>query len=326
MSQTGAVQMRIVLSFDIEVWCQGWHDLDAQFPHAFDRYIYGKSKAGSFALPKTLEILGANGLHGVFFVEPLFAARFGPEYLRQVVALIQEAGQEVQLHLHPEWTDEITPLPFAGATRKRRHLWEYSLEEQSVLIALGVEMLQMAGAPRPTAFRAGNFGANENTFRALAANGIRYDSSINATIPDCVPDLRGRLDLHATRELHGVVSCPVAVFRDGTGRLRHAQVGACSAPELEQAIAAAARSKWQSFVIFSHNFEMLRQESSLPDWFVVNRFRRLCAFLKSNAATLATGSFEGLSAESRDTESLTARVGVISTARRYGEQALRRLL
>lgn len=318
--------MRIILTFDVEIWCQDWRHLDEQFPKAFERYVYGESRAGSFALPETLNILAANGLRGVFFVEPLFAARFGIEYLRRVISLIQDSGQEIQLHLHPEWADEITPPPLAGRGRKRPQLRSYSLHDQSTLIALGIRMLQEAGAPRPTSFRAGNFGANEDTFRALAANGIQFDSSVNAINPDSVPDLRERIDLYQVSKLHGVTSCPLSVFRDGTGQLRHAQVGACSGLELEQAISAAAKLGWQCFVILSHNFEMLKSDSNAPDWLVVKRFRRVCAFLKRYAATLSTSGFDALISGATEGVAALPTVGVSSTLRRHGEQALRRLL
>ena len=62
--------MNVYLSFDIEVWCGGWNDLDGKFPASFERYVYGRSPKGDYALPKTLEILASNGLKGVFFVEP----------------------------------------------------------------------------------------------------------------------------------------------------------------------------------------------------------------------------------------------------------------
>ena len=45
----------------------------------------------------TLRVLKEHGIKGVFFVEPLFAARFGLEKLRIILELILEAGQEVQL-------------------------------------------------------------------------------------------------------------------------------------------------------------------------------------------------------------------------------------
>src|SRR5690606_13026751 len=129
----------------------------------------GRSRHGDYALPKTLEILNRHRLNGVFFVEPLFAARFGLRYLRTVVDLIQQAGQKVELHLHPEWTDEISPPPIEDASRKRQHLTHYSLGEQTQLIRYGTQLLREAGVDEITAFRAGSFACNADTFRALGA-------------------------------------------------------------------------------------------------------------------------------------------------------------
>jgi len=318
--------VRALLTFDVEVWCNTWSDLDSVFPQAFERYVYGSSRGGQFALPKTLEILRRNGLHGVFFVEPLFAARFGLEYLRTIVELIQDAGQEVQLHLHPEWTDEISPPPLPNATAKRQHLRYYTLEEQTTLIALGARLLQDAGAPRPTAFRAGNFAANADTFLALAANDIWCDSSIDATMPDSVPDLRDKFDLYGAREIAGVSIFPVAVFEDGLGQLRHAQIGACSARELVQAMQSAREFGWSSFVVLSHNFEMLKVKAVAPDWVVVKRFEVVCEYLARHREELPTGGFEDLHVRASAGGSLLPKVGMVPTMRRYAEQALRRCL
>ncbi len=58
--------MRIVLTFDVEVWCNGWENLDQEFPSAFERYVYGRSPAGSFALPETLRVLHKTGFARYF--------------------------------------------------------------------------------------------------------------------------------------------------------------------------------------------------------------------------------------------------------------------
>ena len=60
--------MKVYLTIDTEVWCNGWEAIDDQFPLAFQRYVYGRSAHGDFALPKTLEILNRFGLTAVFFV------------------------------------------------------------------------------------------------------------------------------------------------------------------------------------------------------------------------------------------------------------------
>ncbi len=87
---------------------------------------------------------------------------------------------------------------------------------------------------------------------------LRYDSSVNATNADSVPDLRDQFDVYHVSDIDGVISCPISVFRDGIGRLRHAQIGACSTRELEDAIQHAYDLGWRQFVVLSHNFELLK--------------------------------------------------------------------
>src|SRR5687768_14739657 len=111
----------VFLTFDVEIWCDGWNQLDVDFPRAFQRYVYGRSRYGDYALPKTLEILNSFGLRATFFVEPLFAYRFGVEPLAEVVGMIRGAGQDVQLHIHPEWADETQP-PLVDRAGGKRHL------------------------------------------------------------------------------------------------------------------------------------------------------------------------------------------------------------
>ena len=171
--------MKVYVTFDVEVWCDGWSDLDGRFPAAFERYYYGRSAAGSYALPKTLEIMARHGITGVFFVEPLFSARFGAQYLQIVARLIADAGQDVQLHLHPEWTDEISPAILADVSKKRQHMVYYNEDEQTALIGVGRRLLEEALGDAVTVFRAGSFAVNHDTYRALARNGFTLDSSLN---------------------------------------------------------------------------------------------------------------------------------------------------
>ena len=98
--------MDVFLTVDVEVWCDGWDNIDTKFPDAFQRYIYGATSRGDYGLPYQLNQLGEHGLIGVFFVEPLFSTRFGSAPLAEIVGLVREAGHEIQLHLHTEWVDE----------------------------------------------------------------------------------------------------------------------------------------------------------------------------------------------------------------------------
>jgi hypothetical protein len=320
--------MNVYLSFDVEIWCNDWQNLDGAFPGSFDRYVYGRSKHGEYALPQTLAILNRHGLKGVFFVEPLFAARFGMQHLRTVVNLIRSAGQEVQLHLHAEWTNEALEPLIPDCTTKRQHLIHYTLEEQTALIGHGRRMLEAAGSGPITAFRAGSFAANRDTFRALANNGILLDSSLNRCFPKSGADLRDAASWEHAFEVEGVTTVPVTVFRDGLGTQRPAHVGACSVPEMRQALESARAAGLRDFVIVSHNFEMLRPGSTFPDWIVVNRFERLCAFLAAHPERFAVGGFRPRpgAGDAPPAPTVTAaQARLLPTLRRHAEQVWRRL-
>lgn len=316
--------MKVHLTFDVEIWCNGWQHLDAEFPAAFERYVYGRSARGEFALPATLEILQRHGLKGVFFVEPLFSARFGAEYLQRVVTLIEGAGQEVQLHLHPEWTDEITPPPIANASRKRQHLCHYDRAEQAQLLAYGLALLRAQAGGEISAFRAGSYAANLDTYHALAAAGLHVDSSLNTEFDVSGADLPDRGSIASARQVGAVQVYPITLFRDGRGRLRPAQVGACSLAEMTQALESAAALGRRHFVIVSHNFEMLRPGRSEPDTIVVSRFEGLCRYLAANRACFDVGGFGRAPAGADADAARLPSTSGWATWRRLGEQALRR--
>ncbi len=316
--------MRVMISFDVEVWCGGWSDLDARFPAAFERYIYGRSARGDFALPRTLEVLAQHGLQAVFFVESLFARRFGQHHLAEVARLIGKAGHDVQLHVHPEWTDEIDPPLLDGQHGKRQHLSDYTLEEQTVLIATAKRDLELAKGGRVSAFRAGSYAANADTYRALLSNGILIDSSLNAAYAESGPDLARNTHRSATGQVHGVNSFPVTVFSDGLGRQRPAQVGACGFGELCEALARAHDAGCPAFVIVSRSFEMLRPGSSTPDRIVERRFDRLCQHLAMNHGRYQVGSYPQ-PGEHGPFALPEIRVGLMPTLVRHAEQARRRL-
>ena len=315
--------MNVYLTFDVEVWCNNWAELDQRFPAAYERYVYGRSPSGDYALPATLQILNRHGLRGVFFVEPMFAARFGAEFLERIVHMLREAGQDVQLHLHPEWTDEIQPPLLADISRKRQHLAYYSVDEQTQLIAYAKHALLSAGATNVNAFRAGSFAANRATYVALQRNAIHIDSSLNELDSNSGQGIDALAQPTGHRMIGDVHAYPVTVFQDGWGRLRPAQVGACSFAELNDAMDSAHANGCGHFVIVSHNFEMLRPDRSIPDWVVVRRFERLCAYLGANTARFDVGLFSAAPQETQPTQ--RAHSTKWSTTVRWAEQIQRRL-
>ena len=315
--------MNVYLTFDVEIWCDGWKDLDTKFSKNFQRYVYGHSVQGDYALPKTLEILARHHLTAIFFVEPLFAGRFGVEHLATILDLIRPGGHDIQLHLHPEWSDEIRPIPFPSAARKRQHLAYYTLKEQVALIRLGLSLMQQAGCGGLTVFRAGSFACNADTYRALSECGISLDSSLDDVFEMSGADLRGRLDFSRPQQFEGVSIVPISIFRDGMGGKRHAQIGACSFPELREALDAAYRLGVADFTILSHNFEMLKPGTQEPDSIVVRRFESLCAYLASERTRFRVGAIRAPTID--DVPRPMPSVAMSATLQRHAEQLLRRL-
>ena len=316
--------LNVYITVDTETWCGGWNDIDAKFPKAFNSYIYGRTNKGDYGLPFQLKLLNDYGLKAVFFVEPLFSKRFGRSALEEIVGLIHESNQNVELHLHPEWTDESTQVIFPHIKEKREHLKFFNREEQTELISIGKELLTNAGCTSLTAFRAGSFGADNNTLHAAADNGLSIDSSYNYCIPECA--ITAFDDIHQPTESHGILEVPMTTFIDGTGRRRHTQLTACSYAELKSSLDNAHQQQMASYVLLSHSFELLKPGFTQPDFTVINRFEKLCAYLGDNKNKFQTRYFNEnlLSHSDQCIDPLS--VSVIATAKRYCEQIKRRVI
>ena len=321
--------LRVHLTFDVEVWCPGWRRLDETFAAAFERYVWGRSRLGDYGLPRNLDILRQHGLRAVFFVEPLFCLRFGQRHLQTIVDLILHAGQDVQLHLHPEWVDEIQPPLIQNISSKRQHLTDYDLPEQVALLTQAKATLEDAAGRPVTAFRSGGYAVNRQTYAALSAVGIQVDSSLNATFDRTAGSLGANHSLLHRRVIDGVDVHPVTVFRDGRRRLRHLQVGACGFQEMRQVLDRAWATGVQDLVLVSHNFELLKPGGSQPDRIVERRFDKLCGYLATNADRFQVVGFDGIAPAcpapvGAGHALLTA--GVLATGMRIGAQALRRVI
>jgi hypothetical protein len=297
------------------------------------RDLWGETSEGAFGVGYQLEVLKRYDLKGSFFVEPLLAEVAGVETLSRVVHIIEEHDQEVQLHLHTEWLAEMAH-PLLGDKRGENML-DFSEGEQASLIAHGIQRLNSCGAGPICAFRAGNYGADLATLRALARNGISYDTSYNP----CFLDRRKRFFcgieaphiLVQPRQLESIIEFPISFFQDWPGHYRHAEVCAVSAEEMQRALDSAWKRGWFSFVIVSHSFELLRGrrpgERLAGDPFVVERFRRLCEFLDANRHRFTTRSFRDVQPREVPLSSekhapLTS--SMLLTANRYREQYARR--
>lgn len=251
--------------------------------------IYRRSvEPAGVGLSYQLARLSEHGLKACFFVDPMPAMTYGLEPIRRMVDTVLSAGQEVQLHLHPNWI--ATRRGDGGRARVRFELCDYTPAEQRDLIAGAAELLVAAGAPDPVAFRAGSYAANDATLTALAELGFLYDSSHNgASLP--WPCKIGLPAHQVAPVLRGVIEVPVTVIEDAPGSLRAVQVCALSTGEKRDALEHAAASGHAAITLVSHIFELANREGTRANGVHVRRFDALCDMLAEMRDVLPTTHF-----------------------------------
>ncbi len=319
--------MNVFLTVDTEIWPlepasrAGRRAATRDFSAEVDAYIRGESRAGDFGLPFQIERLKRTGLRATFFVETMFARHAGDEALRNIVSSVREGGHDAQLHIHAEW---LRDFGTAESPQSPLHMWHFPEDEQARLIAEGAARLRAAGAPDPCAFRAGNFGADFRTLRALARNGLSFDSSYNSCFLDSFCRLGTQEPLLQQCVIEGVCEYPVGTFRDYPGHHRPAQLGACSAAEIRAALMAAWTAGWDSFVIVWHSAELLadvaRPARRRPHPINIRRFERLCDFLASHPGRFRSALFSETPAAARATPVEPIGTPLRHTAWRFVEQ------
>ena len=253
----------------------------------FTSSINGECEGGSFGIGWQMDRMEARGLKGVFFVDPLPSLVYGEAWLTDVVELIISRGHEVQLHIHTEWLAWANKSPVDG--RLGQNLANFCLEDQRVLLGIAIDLLMRAGAPKPTAFRAGNYGADDNSLRVLAELGLVWDSSVNAPYLGGACQIGLSADQVGAIERHGIVEVPVAGLNDRAGHVRPVQICALSAREMQGALSHAADHQHAAFVIVTHSFEMLSRDRKRANRVVIARFEAMCDAIAAHPQLVSAG-------------------------------------
>jgi len=176
---------------------------------------------------------------------------------------------------------------------------DYPEPVQSELIRIGLARLRETGVSSVDAFRAGSWGANTATLRAVASNGIRIDSSLNACYSTSLADLPGRESLLQPRRVEGVWEFPQTYFvdRPPNGR-RPLQVCAASLSEFRHVLDDAHSRHWSCVVIVTHSFEFVRTERLerknelvKPRRLLGARFEAICSYLARHRDRFETALF-----------------------------------
>ena len=256
-----------------------------QTPMLLNKYyqniISGNISDNYFENPKILEILRKFNLKATFFVNVYEYKKWGKEELIALCQIIKAKGNDVQLHSHPIWVYD----------RNREHMWQYSLEEQIKIIKDGKDLLKKWTGEYPIAHRAGAYGLNEDTLKALCANDIPIDSSMFYSHPNC----KVTWTKNKVIERKGIIEVPVTGFyrnmcwKTGPLTLKRSRafiktdVDWASLDELKYFVHEAKKHDIRVMNLFMHSYSLLKFDQDFsnaePDWDDINKLDEFLAFV-----------------------------------------------
>lgn len=283
------MKTKVLLTVDIEFSIAGaFADPNVNSPIG-SQCVMGVIDGRSEGLRFVLETLKQNSLLATFFVEAMQTKYFGDEPMREVCRSLQDAGQDIQLHLHPAWD-------YLGQEGwKDRLAWETpndDLDNHPVHRLLdwlnyGIDTFERWGIPRPIAFRSGSNRVDRNVYRAMSTAGIRFSSNISRGIFEPrEPSLRLNGGMHVIED---VVEFPVTSYSSGfvwpLSRCRSLTITGTSLPELKRLFDRAHAQGSPVVTLLTHCHEFVRGD--MRGVLEVNRINQerwagLCQFLRES--------------------------------------------
>lgn len=145
--------------------------IDTEGPTGSDpvkHMIYGEVSDGTrCGIDMLMDVFDKYHVKGLFFVDMAEAWDYGQDKVLGVVSHIKDRGHDVGMHIHPDHM----------ADKNRRYLWQYTLDEQKEIIGKCTELYQNTFHEHPLYFRAGRYGADNNTLDIISSIGYKYDFS-----------------------------------------------------------------------------------------------------------------------------------------------------
>ncbi|HEU4410809.1 MAG TPA: hypothetical protein VFS43_36490 [Polyangiaceae bacterium] len=327
--------------FTVDVECSEERLLGGAWrpPLGYDLRVWGRlsNQRRPLGIELIMGELDAVGARGTFFVEPLGAHHFGREGLAEVCRAIAERGHDVQLHTHP--VQRRAAFHSEGGAPDPDDIGAYPLDRQVAMLREGVDLLAEAGAPRERllGFRAGNFGASNETWRAMAEAGLRVSSNYNPCYFGRNCKMRSPLaqaGLFAT-DAPGVYELPVSTFVEAGGGFRHLQITAVSLRETLDALRQYRALGVGEVTLVTHSFEFFfldshEKKTGRPIELNIDRMRGICRFVAENPGEFAFDTVGDLAARlpaelpARDFELPRGKPWL--RAGRFAEQGYKRLV
>jgi len=315
------VRTRVYVTVDVECAEERLVRGKPQPALGYDLRMWGsfRNQREDLGIPLLVRELDAQGFKGTFYVEPFGSAHFGIEGLAGVVSWLGDRGHDVQLHAHP--IQRNAAYRSRGDRPQPDDIGAYTLAQQVELLEQGKALLVRAGARAEDvlSFRAGNFGAANETWTAMRRAGLVLSSNYNPCYFGKNCKMRtpaARPGLFASPE-PGVWELPITCFAErgplARGRMRHLQIAAVSAAETIHCLRECRSLGISEVTIVTHSFELYFIDSpgartGRPNSVNLERLRAVLAYLRLHddefevdtcgalARRLADGTDEALAA------------------------------
>ena len=266
-------QTGIIVTVDTETY-----PINGALP-PFDLNIYGRLGGSEYGVNRIMDICEKYDMRGTFFVDVYMHHHYGEEPVRSLCRTIGRRGHDVQLHAHANW---IPNHPHEFVSR-------YPLSEQIEIIAEGKRLIGDWTGTAPAAFRAGAYGLNLDTIKALEVNGFKADASYFPHHRNC--ELSGQLNnKHGNKifTIGSVHELPVTTYwlLDTPFYRKNSKLdfNACTIGELKDVLPKFIKSNIKFVVLFLHSFSFLKWGKGYshvdPDLRALRSFEETLEFLK----------------------------------------------
>ncbi|MGH1374024.1 MAG: hypothetical protein ACRBBW_18430 [Cellvibrionaceae bacterium] len=259
--------------------------------------VYGHTASGQQGLGFMLETFSHYNTEATFFVETANTRYFGDEPMARVVRDIQQAQQDIQLHIHPVWlsfSDDRTEAKFP----RQDSCSGQGYSDLKRVFNVCIDSFKRLTGKAPVAIRTGNLQADSTTYKVMHDLDIGLSSNIATGI---FKPCEKKLQLDSGRHsIEGVTEVPVLTYQDfdlfGKQHQKSLQITSCSWPEMKRILIKARDLGIEQVVILTHPFEFFKSSDSsyrriIRNRVNQNRLSELCRFIKDHDQDFASASF-----------------------------------
>lgn len=263
--------------------------VDAEGIHGsrpFEQMMIGITDGGErYGVDKISEVFETYGIRVTFFLDVYEHTIHGREPLEGVCNRLLKRGHDIQLHTHPSWrrdprdSEAIRELKRERAyfPQSKDFMYKCTLEEQVEILEHGIECMEQWCGKRPVAHRAGGYGVNQDTIRALCQVGIPVDSSMHHLHPHS----RQTWSINKAVVRDGILEVPVTGFQRwqsvSLGPIRwirkfpfwKTDIKSCSLDDMLWFVAEAKTHNLRVMTLFLHSYSLLDYDQTFS-WFGPN--------------------------------------------------------